>query len=182
MNAYLVFLDESGCLLIPTVRRTWAPRGQTPLGPHRYRHDRVSAISAVTVSPVRQHCGLYAHFHLANITHVEVAIFLRQLLRHLPGPIIVVWDGGAIHRGAAVRALLARHPRLHVERLPAYAPELNPDELVWSYLKGRLANRRPDTVAALLTDLTRVTRRLRRSPALLRAFIVGSALPPFFRS
>ena len=61
LNAYLVFLDESGFLLIPTVRRTWAPRGQTPVLYHRYRHDKVSAI---TVSPVRQHCGLYAHFHV----------------------------------------------------------------------------------------------------------------------
>jgi transposase len=173
----LVFLDESGFLLIPTVRRTWAPRGQTPLVHHRYRHDKVSAISAVTVSPTRHHCGLYAHFHLANITHVEVAIFLRELLRHLAGPIIVVWDGGTIHRGAAVRHLLARHPRLQVERFPAYAPELNPDELVWNYLKRDLANGRPDTLDELLTDLTRVTRRLRRSPALLRAFLVGSALP-----
>ena len=111
-----MFLDESGFLLIPTVRRTWAPRGQTPLIHHRYRHDKVSAISAITVSPARQHCGLYAHFHLANITHVEVAAFLRELLRHLAGPLFVVWDGGAMHRGAAVRQLLARHPRLHVER------------------------------------------------------------------
>jgi transposase len=175
-----VFLDESGFLLIPTVRRTWAPRGQTPLLHHRDRHDKVSAISAVTVSPLRQSCGLYAHFHLANITHVEVAVFLRELLRHLAGAIIVVWDGGAIHRGAAVRRLRARHPRLHVERFPAYAPELNPDELVWNYLKGGLANGRPDTIDALLADLTRVTRQLRRSPALLRACIVGSKLPSLF--
>jgi transposase len=180
LTAYLVFLDESGFLLIPTVRRTWAPRGQTPLLRHHYRRDKVSAISAVTVSPRRRHCGLYAHFHLANITHVEVAAFLRELLRHLAGPIIVLWDGGAIHRGPAVRALLARHPRLHVEQFPGYAPELNPDELVWSYLKAQLANGRPDAVDELLADLTRVTRRLRRCPALLRAFILGSELPPVF--
>ncbi len=152
----------------------------TPLLHHRYRHDKVSAISAGTVSPVRHHCGLYAHFHFANITHVEVAAFLRELLRHLAGPIIVIWDGGAMHRGPAVRELLVRHPRLQVERFPAYAPELNQDELVWSYLKGRLANSRPDTVDALLADLTRVLRRLRRRPALLRAFIVGSELPSLF--
>ena len=149
---------------------------------HRYRHDKVSAISAVTVSPRRHRCGLYAHFHLANITHVEVAAFLRLLLRHLTGPIIVLWDGGSIHRGPAVRALLARHPRLLVERFPAYAPELNPDELVWNYLKGQLANGSPDTVDTLLTDLTRVTRRLRRCPAILRAFIVGCELPKLFSS
>jgi hypothetical protein len=50
LRAHLVFLDESGFLLIPNVRKTWAPRGETPLLWHRYRHDRISAISAVTVS------------------------------------------------------------------------------------------------------------------------------------
>ena len=134
----------------------------------------------MTVSPRRHRCGLYAHFHCENITQVEVALFLRLLLRHLAGPIIVLWDGGAIHGGPAITALLARHPRLHVERFPAYAPEINPDELVWNYLKGELANGSQDTVDELLDELTRVTRQLRRAPALLRAFVVGSELPPFF--
>jgi len=162
------------------VRRTWAPRGVTPLLRHRYQRDKVSAISAVTVSPRRARCGLYAHLHCDNITQVEVAFFLRLLLRHLAGVIIVLWDGGSIHGGPAVTQLLARHPRLLVERFPAYAPELNPDELVWNYLKGALANGSPDTVDELLDDLTRVTRRLRRAPALLRAFIIGSELPSLF--
>ena len=162
------------------MRRTWAPRGHTPLLRHRYPRDKVSAISAVTVSPQRQRCGLYAHFHLANITHVEVAAFLQLLLRHLPGPLIVLWDGGNIHRGPAVRALLTRQPRLHIERLPAYAPELNPDELVWHHMKGHLANGSPDTVDVLLREMTRVARQLWRAPALLRACIEGSDLPPLF--
>ncbi len=164
------------------MRRTWAPRGATPRLRHRYRRDKVSAISAVTVSPRRHRCGLYAHFHCDNLSQIEVALFLRLLLRHLAGVIIVLWDGGSIHGGPAVAQLLARHPRLLVERVPAYAPELNPDELVWNYLKGELANGSPDTVNELLDDLTRVTRRLRRAPALLRAFIVGSELPPLFSS
>ena len=63
LNAHLAFLDESGFLLIPTLRRTWAPRGQTPLLRHRYQHDKISAISAVTVSPRRQRLGLYLHCH-----------------------------------------------------------------------------------------------------------------------
>jgi transposase len=168
--------------LLPTVRRTWAPRGATPLLRHRYQRDKVSAISALTVSTRQHRCGLYAHFHCDNISQGEVALFLRLLLRHLAGSIIVLWDGGPIHRGPAVAAVLARHPRLHVERFPAYAPELNPDELVWNYLKGQLANGTPDTVSELLDDMTRLTCRLRRTPALLRAFILGSALPPLLRS
>ena len=162
---------------MPTVRRTWAPRGQTPLVRHRYRRDKISAISAVTVSPYRLHCGLYIHFHQANITHVEVAIFLRDLLRHIRGHIMLLWDGGSIHRGDAVAELLASHPRLHVERFPAYAPELNPDELVWNHLKARLANGSPDTVEELFDDLGRESRALGRAPHLLRSFVIGSDLP-----
>lgn len=176
----MAFLDESGFLLIPTVRRTWAPRGDTPVIRHRYRHDRISAISAVTVSPRRQRCGFYAHLHVTNITHAEVAIFLRLLLRHLRGAIIVLWDGGPIHRGPDVRTVLRRHPRLHVERFPAYAPELNPDELAWSYLKMQLANGRPDDVRALLADLSRAIKGIRRHSELSRGFVVGSELPLFF--
>ena len=181
MNAYLVFLDESGFQLLPSVRRTWSPRGQTPVVRHRYeRRTKISAISAVTVSPSRQQCGLYACFHFDNISHLEVAHFLRLLLRHLRGPMIVLWDGGATHKGAAVRALLTRHSRLHVERFPAYAPELNPDEQVWGHLKGRLANGCPDTAEELLADLTRETRTIRKQSNLVRGFILGSELPPLF--
>ena len=161
------------------MRRTWAPRGDTPVVRHRYRHDRVSAISAVTVSPQWHRCGFYAHLHVDNITHVEVTIFLRLLLRNLRGHIVLLWDGGPIHRGPDVRRLLARHPRLHVERFPAYAPELNPDEWAWSYLKLQLANGKPDSIDELLADLTREIKGIRRRPHLSRGFVVGSKLPLF---
>ena len=182
MGAHLAFLDESGFLLVPSVRRTWAPCGQTPRLVHRYQRDKISAISAVTVSPTHRRLGFYCHLHLENITHVEVAVFLRLLLRHLHGPIILLWDGGSIHGGADVQQVLARHPRLHVERFPAYAPELNPDELAWEFLKDELANGCPLNVEALLDDLTHLTRRLRRSQHRLRGFVLGSSLPPLFSS
>jgi transposase len=146
-----VFLDECGFLLIPNVRRTWAPRGHTPIIRHRYRRDKVSAISAVTMSARRHRCRLYIHFYPgSNITHVEVAVFLRALLRPLRGQVIVLWDGGSIHKGPDVRALLARCPRLHVERFPGYAPDLNPDEFVWTHFKATLANGRPDNLDELM--------------------------------
>jgi putative transposase len=165
-------------MLVPTVRRTWAPRAKTPLVFHRYSHDRISAISAVTVSPEREHLGLYCHFHFDNISHLEVAAFLRLLLHHLRGHIVLLWDGGSIHRGPAISELLARHPRLHVERLPAYAPELNPDEQVRNHFKAELANGCPLSVDDLMDDLTCLARRARRSSRLLRGFILESDLPP----
>ena len=166
-------------MLIPNVLRTWAPRGETPIVRHRYRHDRISAISAVTVSSRRRRFGLYVHFHPDNITHVEVAVFLRALLRHFRKHIIVIWDGGSIHNGPDVRALLRRCPRLHVEKLPGYAPELSPDEFVWAHFKRSLANGHPDNVDELLTTLCRLTKKVRRRPALIRSFVTASDLPPF---
>lgn len=79
-------------------------------------------------------------------------------------------------------AVLARHPRLHVERFPAYAPELNPDEFVWDNLKLRLANGAPENVEELMNDLIHELRRLRHTPPLLRSFIIASELPSLFLS
>ena len=178
----MAFLDESGFLLIPNVRRTWAPRGETPIVRHRYRHDRISAISAVTVSFRRHRVGLYLHFHQDNISQVEVAVFLRYLLQQIRGNIVLLWDGGSIHDGLEIREFLRHHPRLHVERFPAYAPELNPDEGVWAHCKRELANGRPDNIDELLGVLTQVTRTARRRPSLLRSFVTSSDLPAFLCS
>jgi len=169
-------------MLTPTVRRTWAPRAQTPILYHRYSHEKISAISAVSVSPLRERLGLYCHLHFNNISHLEVVAFLRLLLQHLRGNIILIWDGGPIHKGPALNQLLSRNPRLHVERFPAYAPELNPDEQVWNHLKARLANGSPLSTEELMHDLSAALRRARRSPALLRGFIRESDLPRFLSS
>jgi len=176
----LAFADECGFLLIPNVRRTWAPRGQTPIVRHRYQRDKVSAISAVTVSATRRRVGLYLHLHPGeNITNVEVAIFLRALLRHLRGHVIVVLDSGSIHKGPDVQALQARCPRLHLEWFPGYAPELNPDELVWAHFKAKLANGHPNTIDDLMGTLCRITKYVTKRPRLIRSFIAGSELPSF---
>jgi putative transposase len=179
LGAHLVFVDESGFLLIPSVRRTWAPIGQTPLLRHWQRHDRISVISALSVSPGRQRLGLYFHLHDDNLHAAEVCAFLRVLLRHLRGAVIVLWDGGNIHKGPLVRALCAAFPRLHLERFPPYAPELNPDEGVWTLAKGQLANGRPDDRGTLRAHLLVTLLGIRRSPRLLRGCITQSDLPPF---
>jgi transposase len=179
LGAHLVFVDESGFLLIPSVRRTWAPRGQTPLLHCWQRHDRISAISGLSVSPRRQRLGLYFQLHDDNLHAPEVCAFVRHLLRHLPGPVIVVWDNGKIHKGPVVRALCAAFPRLYLEALPPYAPELNPDEGVWTLAKGALANGRPASRETLRTDLLASLLRTRRSHQLLRGCFTQSGLPPF---
>lgn len=181
MKAHLIFLDESGFQLLPHVCRTWAPRGQTPLYRQWHRRHRLSVISAVTVSPRRQRLGLYYQVHGKNIQQAEIVQFLRHLLRHLPGPILLLWDNGASHRGPPIAALSAAHPRLHLVRFPAYAPELNPDEAVWIFTKRRLANGCPADLDALLWDVTEVLEDVKRSPRLLRACLQQSDLPQILK-
>jgi hypothetical protein len=181
LGAHIVFADESGFLLIPTVVKTWAPRGRTPQLRHRTKRDKVSAISAVSVSPRRQRLGLYFRLYLENLNRVRVCEFVRELLRHLRGPVVLLLDNSTIHHGDPIEALCRRHTRLHVEYFPGYAPELNPDEGIWNLAKRCLANGRPDNLAELTAQVFGAIEPLRHRPDLLRGCITHSELPPFLR-
>jgi transposase len=111
-----------------------------------------------------------------------VKYFLKDLLRHLRGNVIVLWDGAGIHKGAELAEFLRSRPRVHVGSFPGYAPELNPDEFVWSYFKAELANGRPETIDELMSSLVVLTKRVAKSPRHLRGFVLGSDLPPFLSS
>ena len=179
LGAHLVFIDESGFFLIPTVRKTWAPVGQTPVIRHRFRNQRISAISALSVSPTRFRMGLYWMLSLDTIRREQVCRFLGQLLRHLRGHVVALLDNSNTHRGTPVRELLARNRRLRIEYLPPYAPELNPDEGVWGSVKGKLANGSPDQVQELRATLRSELKRLARNQDRLRGCIRQSDLPSF---
>ncbi|PYV20511.1 MAG: IS630 family transposase [Acidobacteria bacterium] len=181
LGAHLVFADESGFLLIPNVIKTWAPRGQTPVLRHAYRRERISVISGVSVSPQRQHLGLYYQLWFGNIRQEEVCLFLRHLLRHLRGPVVVLVDNSPTHKGEPLDQLLREHPRLRLERFPSYAPELNPDEGVWHLAKHDLANGCPKDLDDLMEDLVRSIERTRASSKQLRGCVLQSDLPPFLR-
>jgi transposase len=165
-------------MLQPVVRRTWAPRGQTPVLRQWDRRDRLSAISALTVAPRRHRYGLYWALHRHNIRTAEVLRFLRALTRHLPHGFILIWDRSQPHRGATVRAWLAtRAPRIVVEWLSAYAPECNPVEAVWSHAKyGDLANFAPADLEHLAGAVLGSFTRTRGTRPLLAAFFRAADL------
>ena len=164
-------------MLQPVVRRTWAPRGQTPIHSSWDRRDRLSAISAVTVSPRRRRLGLYFDIHDHNIRTDDVEHFVVDLLQHLPHGIILVMDRWPVHRSAARRLIKRFSRRLCVEWLPAYAPELNPDEQVWKHTKyDDLANYIPDDVRALRRAVRGSIRRTRGQQSLLRSFFEHAKL------
>ncbi len=166
--------------MAPLLRRTWAPRGITPTLAIRQRHhEKVSAIGALTVSPRPHRVNLFLILYpRQNIRGPEVLHFLRHLRRHNPGSLLLLWDRGKPHRHQQVQEYLQRHPRWHVEWLPPYAPELNPQEQVWNYLKfGCLANFAPDNVAQISREVRRHTRRAGRRPQLLKNLFRHSELP-----
>ncbi len=165
---------------MPVLRRTWAPCGITPTVSVRARaHEKVSGIGALVVSPQRRRITVaLTLYRRINIRGPQVLRFLRHLARHVRGPIVLVWDRGNPHKHVRVRAWLARHPRWTIVWFPPYAPDLNPVELLWSYLRyGRLANFAPDTVDDIRAQVCRERRRLGRHPQLLRTFFRHSALP-----
>jgi transposase len=144
---------------------------------HRYRHDRLSVCSGLAVSPKRRRLALYLRCRPRNLSGLDIRAFLQHLLRHLRGPVDLLWDRGPIHRRREVRAFLLAHPRLHAHYFPAYAPELNPAEYVWARTDRALANGAPDDLAELRQRLDSSVRRFRRSQPLLWSCIYASDLP-----
>lgn len=175
-----MLIDETGLFLNPTVRRSWALRGRTPVdggdGGHR---RKVSVIGAVSVSPSAHRLGFYFATAVDGYFGPDrVVAFLRDLLKHLRGKVIVLWDGGGNHKGPVIRKFLRRNKRLRLERLPAYAPDLNPVEAVWGWLKwGRLANFVPDDLTTLDEWAIEYLVELKHDPHLLRALWAASELP-----
>ena len=173
-------IDESGFLMSPLVRRTLAPQGKTPVLKTKAAHrEKVSLTAALSISPRRGRLGLYWRTYPRQFVNNErAAAFLRYVLRHLRGNVIVVWDGGTMHKGGPIANVLRDYPRLSLERLPPYAPELNPVEFLWNHLKyGVLANFVPNDVFQLDAVLKKHLKRAKRTSARLQSFCESSTLP-----
>jgi len=165
----IVWVDESGFYLLPGLVRTYAPRGQTPILRVPLTRDHVSTIGAITtegrlllMAQERAYCSK------------DVVAFLKHLLQHIPGLLLVIWDGAPIHRGKPVKEFLANGgaERIRLEPLPAYAPDLNPDEGIWNYLKRvELRNVRCSDMGALRRELRLATARLRHKSHVIHGCI-----------
>lgn len=158
-------------------RRTWAPTGSRPQQYAWGRHDRLSVIGSLAVSPRRKRVRLAFRVHDHNIRTADVERYLYALHRQHPGHLIVVLDRWNVHR-AAVRRLRARGASwLSVEWLPAYAPDLNPVEALWSHAKyTALANFVPDDVAHLEDAVIEAVGDTHFNQPLLRSFFQTARL------
>lgn len=164
----IVFLDESGFSQRASVRRTWGPRGQTPGLPDHQTWSRISAIGAMGFRPRKARVRWFLTLKPGTIKEREIIKFLRSLRRHVRGPVLLIWDGLPSHRSKLVRQYVETQQHwLQVERLPGYAPELNPIEQLWeNFGANEMANYAPDDIADLARQACRGIRRVRRRPEL----------------
>jgi transposase len=173
-----VFLDESGFSQRPSVRRTWAPRGQTPVLREHCTWKRLSSIGAIAWRPGQPDTRLFLSLRPGAINSDEIIGFLGNLRRHIRGSVVLIWDGLPAHRSRQVtKHTDAQRQWLTVERLPGYAPELNPVEALWSALNAKtMANYSPDTLGELGGQLRSGIRRLRRRDSIGLNFIKHAGL------
>lgn len=163
----VVFIDESGFYLLPAAVRTYAPQGQTPELRYLY-WEHVSVISAITPDG-----KLYTQTQAASFRGPAIVRFLKHVLRHIRGKLLVVWDRLSAHRSQVIKEFLRAGgaQRIHLAQLPSYAPDLNPDEGVWNYLKCvELKNVCCHTVPELRVELRKAIARLRNKTDVIRAF------------
>lgn len=166
-------------LMAPLVRRSWALCGQPPLLHQRGAHHRkVSAVAVLCVPPARNGVRLYFRLYPeVDIRAPQIIAFLRHLSGELGAPWLLLWDRLNAHRARLTREFLATQAFLHTVYFPSYAPELNPVEYVWSYLKTNpLANLAYFDLPSLAASTRHHARQLQHRPALLRSFVQHSPL------
>lgn len=165
--------------MAPLLRRTWARVGHTPILYQRTRsREKVSAIAALTISARRQRVGLYFSLLPGRNVNAEVIIwFLRQLRYQLGNRMILIWDRLLAHRARLTNDFLIAQNTIRTEFLPPYAPELNPVESLWGYIKmNPLANLSAEDAQALARLAEDHVRRVQRDEPLLRSFIQNTPL------
>lgn len=147
--------------------RTYAPRGQTPVLHMPLTRDHLSVISGITGEGT-----LWSSIQERAFNGADAVRFLRQLWRYVGGPLLAVWDGLPAHHEQAVqRFLVEMSGMVDIEQLPGYAPDLNPDEGVWHYLKHvELRNVTCHDLVELRCQVRLAIVRLRHKPAIIRSF------------
>jgi DDE superfamily endonuclease len=178
-SAWLVFFDESGISLIPPVRRTWSRRGRTPILRHRMAWKKASMAAALGYWPDGTRARLCFHLQADSYDTDSLISVLEQLAGFYRGQrVVLLWDGLSSHWSYKMRAHLdAQRHWLRVERLPAYAPDLNPVEFLWANLKGaELANFAGDTLAEVANQAQHGIQRVCDSDSLVVGFLAHTGL------
>jgi transposase len=158
-----VFEDEFGVSYVEPVSFTWAPKGQTPqLKRHgRYRRE-TSTMAGLTISG-----KIYKRHFDGSIDAEKLLDGLEHFREYIQRPIILIWDQSRTHKALLVKAYLEKHPEIHVEYLPSYAPELNPEEYCHGNVKRHMKNAIFHSKAEIRNSLNKGFSRLRKRPDIL---------------
>ena len=178
-RAWIVFQDESGVSQRPPVRRTWAPRGQTPVLIHAFNWKKLSISVALAFRWNGRRTRLFFQTRPDSYNTESLIAFLRDLKREFRRRrVILIWDGLPAHRSREMTAFLrTQRSWLSVEGLPGYAPELNPAEQLWGNVKGReLANQCAENLKDVAAALRKGMARVRRRPSLAFSFLKHAGL------
>lgn len=169
----LVFEDESGFYLLPSVVRTYAPEGLTPVLRQKQTRDHLSVMGAMTPEG-----RVFVMARPESLNGLHCIEFLLHLLRVAGDRLLVIWDGSPIHRRAEVTAFVAETKgAVRVERLPSYAPDLNPVEWMWRHLKEvELRNLSCLDLEQLHMEFHLALGRLRQKMRLVPSFFEGAGL------
>ena len=146
--------------------RPWAPKGETPVIQFHFNWTHVSVIAGLT----RTHCLF--RLHEGSIRKEEIVAFLKASKVHLKQRLLVIRDGLRAHRSRLVRDDLdTLEGHIQIAFLPAYAPDLNPVEYLWAWLKRHaLANDCPGNLAELQTSARNQLKRAQKRPSIIAAY------------
>ncbi|NJS37259.1 MAG: IS630 family transposase [Brachymonas sp.] len=161
----IVFVDESGISERPTRVRTWAPKGQTPVIQFHFNWNHISVIAGLT----RTNCLF--RLHEGSIKKEEIVDFLKALKAQLRQKLLIIWDGLKAHRSRLVREYVdSQEGHIQIAFLPPYAPDLNPVEYLWAWLKRHaLANYCPNDLSELNTTARNKLKSAQKRPSIIAA-------------
>jgi len=161
----IVFIDESGISERPTRVRTWAPKGKTPIIQFHFNWTHLSVIAGLT----RTNCLF--RFHEGSIKKEQIVEFLKTLKAHLKQPLLIVLDGLRAHKSKLVREYLdSTNGHIQIAFLPPYAPDLNPVEYLWAWLKRHaLANFCPNDLDELQVTARKKLKSAQHRPSIIMA-------------
>ena len=172
-KAWIFFQDESGVPQRPSVRATWAPRGQTPVLTHCFNWKKLSIAAALGLRWDGQKSGLFFQTRPGSFNAETLIAFLEDLRRERRGRfIILIWDGLPAHKSRVMKAYVKQQRSwLEVVQLPGYVPDMNPVEALWGNLKGQeLANLCRDYISEIDLAVTNGLDRIGASPTLAFSF------------
>lgn len=162
----IVFVDESGLSERPTRVRTWAPKGQTPVIQFHFNWKQLSMIAGVSADKA------YFRLHEGAIRSEQVVDFLKALLKQIGRPLLIIWDGLKAHRSRLVRNYVdSEKGKIALAFLPPYAPDLNPVEYLWAWLKRHaMANFCANNIVELANTARSKLKSAQKRTSLIAAF------------